>query len=50
MSFLLVGVEPKNDFSEEITEICDFELSGILSFQTSMASDGILLCSYHGQG
>lgn len=50
LSFLLVGVEPKSHFSEEVTEICDFELPGIPSFQTSLASDGILLCSYHGQG
>lgn len=42
MSFLLVGVEPKSHFSEQVTEICDFELPGILSFQTFIASDGII--------
>lgn len=36
--------------SGEVTEIYDLELPGILSFQATITSDGILLCSYHGQG
>lgn len=32
----------KSHFSEQVTEICDFELPGILSFQTFIASDGII--------
>lgn len=36
--------------SVEVTEIHDLELPGILRFQATTTSDGILLCSYHGQG
>lgn len=36
--------------SGQVTETYGGELPGILGFQTTIASDGVLLCSYHGQG